>query len=387
MRLDAHFDMLPERAFRRVGGPMGRLATLEGKGGGSAPSPDPNIGIAQREMSQISREYLESWKTEIWPEMQRASKVQEERADEQFALDTTVQRKQMAIADEQYGRYQDVYRPLQDDIVQDANEYDTEGNFQQQAALAMGDVRDQFEQGRQNNAMQLRSFGINPNSGRYQGMQNANNVMESATAAAAATKARTAAEQLGWAKKMDAIGMGSGVFGNQATSTQLGLAAGAAGLNAGQTTMGNLGAMGQSMGQANTGAAGIWGQVGQIGVGKYNADVSAYSAQQQANAGASAGLGSAIGMIGGAAMKYAFPATAALPTSDIRAKENIEVVGRLPSGLFIYEYEYKPEFKDKPTAGHGRYRGVMAHEVLQVIPDAVYATEDGYLAVDYSKVH
>ena len=48
MRLNAHFDMLPDRAFQKRG--FGRApATLEGGkggGGGSAPAADPNIGIA-----------------------------------------------------------------------------------------------------------------------------------------------------------------------------------------------------------------------------------------------------------------------------------------------------------------------------------------------------
>jgi len=42
--------------------------TLEGsKGGGGAPAADPNIGIAQRQLAEISKEYLDSWKTEVWP--------------------------------------------------------------------------------------------------------------------------------------------------------------------------------------------------------------------------------------------------------------------------------------------------------------------------------
>lgn len=301
MRLDAHFDMLPERAFQRK--PGGGILPQGGKGGSSAPSPDPNIGIAQRELAQISREYLDSFKNDVWPELQRIADKQEDRADEQFALDRQVQNKQMAIADEQYDRYKTVYKPLQDDIIQQAKDYDTESNREQQAALAIGDTRDQFEQQRQNQSMQMRSYGINPNSGRFQGMMNANNVMEAATSAAAATRARSAAEQLGWAKKMDAIGLGSGVFGNQATSTQLGLAAGSQGMNAGQTGMTNAMSMGNAMNQANVGAMQGWGQVGTLGVQKYNADVNAYQAQQQANAAGSAGMGSALGSLAGAGLK------------------------------------------------------------------------------------
>lgn len=70
--------------------------------------------------------------------------------------------------------------------------------------------------------------------------------------------------------------------------------------------------------------------------------------------------------------------------SDIRMKENIVEVGMTDGGHTIYEYEYKPEFKD--VAGHGRYRGVMAQEIEKSIPEAVSIASNGYKMVDYSMV-
>lgn len=359
------------------------LFTLYGGGkggGGSAPSPDPNIGIAQRQMAQIQQDYLEQFKSEVWPAMKAQAEKQDARADEQFALDKETQRFQSGIAKEQYQRYTDVYKPLQDKLIGQAQGYNTQGNFERQAALAMGDVKDQFTQQREQQNMQMRSYGINPSSGRYQGANNAAGVMEAASSASAATKARNAAEQLGWAKSMDALALGSGVFGNQATSTGLALTAGNQALNAGQTSMANYGALGSASAQATGTANQGWGTIGQLGVSKYNADVNAYSATQQANAANNAAMGSTLGSLAGAGAYY-------LKGSDIRAKENIELVGYLPNGLAIYEYEYKPEFKDRKFFGHGRHRGVMAHEVERVIPEAVMTLDDGYKVVDYSKVN
>jgi len=68
-------------------------------------------------------------------------------------------------------------------------------------------------------------------------------------------------------------------------------------------------------------------------------------------------------------------------SSDIRVKENIELIGLLPNGLNIYEFEYKPEFKHK--SGSGRYRGVMADEVEQIMPQAVVTDSNGYKYVHY----
>lgn len=73
----------------------------------------------------------------------------------------------------------------------------------------------------------------------------------------------------------------------------------------------------------------------------------------------------------------------AAAASDIRMKENIERVGAMPNGLNIYEFEYKPEFKDHPLAGHGRFTGVMAQEVQELNPKAVMTLDNGYMAVDY----
>jgi hypothetical protein len=75
-----------------------------------------------------------------------------------------------------------------------------------------------------------------------------------------------------------------------------------------------------------------------------------------------------------------------LPTgSDAIIKENIRQVGVLDNGLNVYEYEYKAPYKD--TWGHGQQIGVMAHEVEQIIPEAVSVHPDGYKMVNYSMIH
>jgi hypothetical protein len=70
--------------------------------------------------------------------------------------------------------------------------------------------------------------------------------------------------------------------------------------------------------------------------------------------------------------------------SDIRMKENIKQVGSYPSGLPLYKFDYKPEFKD--VAGHGTFYGVMAQEAEVHFPEAVSVAANGYKMVDYSKV-
>jgi hypothetical protein len=100
----------------------------------------------------------------------------------------------------------------------------------------------------------------------------------------------------------------------------------------------------------------------------YNANLAASNAQNAANNAMTSGLFS----LGGAALM-----------SDIRTKENIEVIGVAENGLTVYKYEYKPEFKDHELAGSGVHYGYMAQEVEQVYPYAVKTLNDGYKVVDY----
>jgi hypothetical protein len=102
----------------------------------------------------------------------------------------------------------------------------------------------------------------------------------------------------------------------------------------------------------------------------YNAQMGDFNAKQQAQSNLNQGL---MGLGGAGIMAF----------SDIRTKENIKQIHWLPNGLPVYEYEYKDEFKDHPLAGHGKFVGVMAHEVEQVFPFAVKTLDDGYKAVDY----
>ena len=61
--------------------------------------------------------------------------------------------------------------------------------------------------------------------------------------------------------------------------------------------------------------------------------------------------------------------------SDVGLKENIEPVGKSPSGIRIYEFNYIGE--------NTRYRGAMAQEVMTQIPEAVSEMDNGYLSINY----
>lgn len=87
------------------------------------------------------------------------------------------------------------------------------------------------------------------------------------------------------------------------------------------------------------------------------------AAQAQQNAAGTSGLfslgGSLLGMF-----------------SDARLKTKIKKIGKMQNGLPLYEYYY---IWDKKT----KHVGVMAHEVLDKLPEAV-GVRDGFLTVNYA---
>ena len=105
----------------------------------------------------------------------------------------------------------------------------------------------------------------------------------------------------------------------------------------------------------------------------YNANMNIWNAQQASNNGLLGGLMSLGGSLGAAAMPLMF-------ASDERVKDDIEPVGELPTGVGLYEYEYKGDPQ------HERHVGVLAQEVEQTDPAAVVTGPDGVKRVNYARV-
>ena len=64
--------------------------------------------------------------------------------------------------------------------------------------------------------------------------------------------------------------------------------------------------------------------------------------------------------------------------SDRRLKRAVRRIGRSPSGLPLYSFQY--------VWGGPRYEGVMAQDLLKLRPDAVIRDPSGYYKVDYSRL-
>ncbi len=112
------------------------------------------------------------------------------------------------------------------------------------------------------------------------------------------------------------------------------------------------------------------------GMAGANAGVQAAYGNQMSAFGASANMiGSQMAMVGNMYQAVGSAASGNIPGSDRRLKKNINKIGKSPSGLNIYSFEYK-----NSKYGEGLFQGVMSDE----IPQEAVGTRDGYDTVDYS---
>ena len=284
------YDLLPINAFRKVGK---RLATLEGSGG-KAPKPDPQIGRAALETAAIGRDAFEFYKQEYInnkPNQDRLNVLAQE-VQEQL-IESGKLNNQYAKEEREY--LTTVFRPIEKDIVKNANEYDTAGRREAEASRGLSDVRQAFDTQREMTMRSKERDGINPNSGNAQALGQQLDVQEAIAGANAVNKGRTDAEMRGQAMKIDAASLGRGLPSNQATSQQIANQSATAGLNAGlagaQNQRAGLDIYGKGAGLAMQGV----GKSAEILQNQYNGQMQAYQANQARNDGAWGSIGSLVG--------------------------------------------------------------------------------------------
>ena len=289
----------------------------------------------------------------------RSAPILEQIANQQMSA----QDEQLAQARDYYDYQRDTYRPLERGLVADAQRFNTEAYRNDLASKAAADTGVAFGQSQAMNRRAMAAMGANPNSGRFAGMQQASGLAQAATRANAMTGARTQADQMGYARKLDAAGLGRGLAG--ASSAAYGGATNAgsqAGINAQSAGSNYMLGMGQGAGTIANGQQMQLGGLGNI----LNAQADMYMNSANANAQL---IGGALGA--GAAVYQG---------SDERIKENIEEVGvDQRTALTLYEFNYKEGFGDPNI----RYSGVMAQEVELSYPDAV-GEYNGYKTVHYA---
>lgn len=157
-----------------------------------------------------------------------------------------------ALADRQ--RYETKFQGLEDNLIQEFQQYDTPERRAKEAGEAMAQVRTANEAARNRSAQQLESYGVQPTAVRGAALDRNLQAYQAASEAAAGNKARKNVQDTGRALRAEAINIGKGMPSQVAQSY-------GTSLNAGNSAMQNQFGAVQS-GASSMGTGLQWGAQG-----------------------------------------------------------------------------------------------------------------------------
>jgi hypothetical protein len=298
-------------------------------------------------------------------------------AQQQF--DTSV--KQDQRADEAYDRYKNTFEPLQDQFIQEAQDYDSSEAQAAAAAKARAGVESAAASERASTNRSLTAMGVNPNSGRFAGINRAADLGTAVAAAGAENTARDNLKTTALGLKAGAINMGNGLPAQAGQAVGLGLNAGTGAANVTNAANGQFLAGTGVMNQGFQGAMAGYTNEANILQNQYNSQLKAYQLDSQNNAGMLSGIGSIIGL------GFAAPQSGSLFGSILSSKKlkkdkrksggHLKAVKSMP----IEKWRYKDGVADGGAAEHvGTYaedfKKATGHGDGQSIPvgDAIGVT-------------
>lgn len=356
----------------------------------SAPSPDPRIGQAALKQAQLGEEWLGFAREQFEIGNERQKKfdaITGEVGAEQ--LEMMRRANDWSVSDRQ--RYEEQFRPIEDRMVQDAQTYDSPERQAALAAEAKADVMSNAQQAREQTQRQMASMGLDPRSGRFQGIDRASEIQTGLAAAGAQNRARSQVRREGRALRADVANMGRGLPSQAAAGAGLGLSAGGAAVNTNQASNANFyanqGIMGQGYGGAMQGQAGMASGLNQ----QYQNEMQTWNAQNQA----SGALWQGVGQLGMSA------ATLAMMSSK-KAKQNKKPVKKgkalaAVKGLDVESWDYKPGMGDggshigpyaedfKRETGKGDGKTINVVDALGVTMKAIQDLDDKVEAMSGGK--
>jgi hypothetical protein len=260
----------------------------------STPQP-PDLGPAAASSEEVARIQQQTAREQLeWAREQdtRNQGVLREVLDSQLPI----MEETAANAREDRTRYETQFQPLEDNLIKEFQNYDTPERQDLERGRAVADVNTAFDAQRRNALQRLEGYGVDPSQTRNAALDIGVRTQQAAAQAGAATNATRNVENTGRALRAEAINIGKGMPSQVAASYGQSLAAGNSGVgNANATTGAGANALTSgngAMGQALQG----YGQSANIQSQGFQNQMSAYSAQQQANSSAMSGIGSIAGM-------------------------------------------------------------------------------------------
>lgn len=203
---------------------------------------------------------------------------------------------QAANAREDRARYEGTFRPLEDNLIKEFQQYDTPERRQEERGRALADVSASFDAARRNSLQRLESFGIDPSMTRNSALDLNMRIQQAAVGAGAANAADQRVDNTARALRADAINIGKGLPSQVASSYGQAVQAGQAGVGgANATTATSSSALGGAAGQLGAAQAGIANTAGIQSQG-YQNQMTGFNAQANQQAGLWGGIGGLAGL-------------------------------------------------------------------------------------------
>jgi hypothetical protein len=121
---------------------------------------------------------------------------------------------QAQIAAEQWDKYNEIYDPLERQIVKESQQYDTPEQYAREAGDASATVASQFGKARERLA---RTPGLDPSSGAFQAGMTGLELSQAATDVTQQNAARNKVRDTAYARRLDALSLGKGLPANAST--------------------------------------------------------------------------------------------------------------------------------------------------------------------------
>lgn len=227
-------------------------------------APDTSRADATAErLAGLSEEQL-AWAKELWAETapERAA------ASARAGAVSDAQLEGMRVATNQaqdYSNYErTTFRPLERQIVAEAQGFDSEANQSAAAGRATGDVRAAFDAQRDIAVRDATRMGFNPSDGNVMAAKATLDTGEALGVAAGANRAREQVKTVGRAMRQDAVNLGRNLASSQATQAGLAVSAGNSSANTGQMPIAATGAGAQIVNNGYGGAQSGLGAAGNI---------------------------------------------------------------------------------------------------------------------------
>lgn len=267
-----------------------------------APPPPDYSGLIAAQLQQNQTAMTQQQEQLTWAKEQfaKTSEISDRIIEDAFAR----QDKLDAAAAEDRSRYQQVFQPLEDKLVAEAQDYASPARMEQRAGSAMSEVSQQFQLARTAAEDRLEGFGLDPSQVRGGALDLGARLEEAKARAGAGNMSREQTANIARALRSEAINLGRGYPGQSAQSYAL---AGQSGGLAGNTGFGNVqsgsGTMGTPLQWGAAGGQALAGAGSLMKTG-YDQLLDRYKLNQ-AERNQPSGWGTALGLIGGVGLAAA----------------------------------------------------------------------------------